>query len=88
MLQKLADKMKISHAKMPMNVVERFGDGSGVTIPLAIALNLSERLAAEELHVCLAGFGVGLTWGAMLMQLGHLSFCELLEYNDGAGRPQ
>ena len=44
MLQKLADKMKISHAKMPMNVVERFGNSSGVTIPLAIALNLSERL--------------------------------------------
>lgn len=80
MLQKLADKMKVPHTKMPMNVVERFGNSSGVTIPMAIAVNLADRLRAERLRVCLAGFGVGLTWSSMLMQLGALKFCELLDY--------
>jgi 3-oxoacyl-[acyl-carrier-protein] synthase-3 len=79
MLQKLADKMKIPHAKMPMNVVEHFGNSSGVTIPMAIAFNLGDRLTAERFHVCLAGFGVGLTWSSMLMPLGKLNFCELVE---------
>ena len=78
MLQKLADKMKVPYAKMPMNIVEHFGNSSGVTIPMAIAFNLGERLGRERFFVCLAGFGVGLTWGSMLMTLGDLSFCELM----------
>jgi 3-oxoacyl-[acyl-carrier-protein] synthase-3 len=80
MLQKLADKMKVPHGKMPMNVVGCLGNSSGVTIPVAIALNLRERLVAESLNVCLAGFGVGLTWSSMLMRVGGLKFCELVDY--------
>lgn len=78
MLQKLADKMKVPYAKMPMNVVEHFGNSSGVTIPVAIAFNLGTRLTQEQFRVCLAGFGVGLTWSSVLMPLGGLSFCELI----------
>ena len=80
MLQKLADKMQIPHAKMPSNIVEHFGNSSGVTIPLAIAFNLGTRLLAERFQVCLAGFGVGLTWGSMLLSLGPLRFCEWIDY--------
>ena len=80
MLQKLADKLKIPHARMPMNVVEHFGNSSGVTIPIAIAFNLRERLTRETLRVCLAGFGVGLTWTAMLLDLGRLDFNLIIEY--------
>lgn len=82
MLQKLADKMEIPHAKMPSNVVEHFGNSSGVTIPMAIALNLRDRIVAERFRVCLAGFGVGLTWGSMLLPLGGMDFCELIDYPD------
>jgi len=80
MLQKLADKLKIPYAKMPSNVVEHFGNSSSVSIPVAITLNLASFLKANHFQVCLAGFGVGLTWSAMLMQLGKLSFCELIDY--------
>ena len=60
MLQKLADKMKVPYEKMPMNVVEHFGNSSGVTIPIAIAHNLGARLINERFRVCLAGsFGSG-----------------------------
>ena len=82
MLQKLADKMKIPHGKMPSNVVEYFGNSSGVTIPVAICHNLASQLQSGHLRACLAGFGVGLTWSAMLMQLGGLSFCEMIDYPD------
>ena len=80
MLQKLADKMKVPYNKMPMNVVEHFGNSSGVTIPLVTAFNLGSRLTKEQFRVCLAGFGVGLTWSAMLMQLGAFHFCEIIDY--------
>ncbi len=79
MLQKLADKIGIPHAKMPMNVVEKYGNSSGVTIPMAIVENLRGPLLAQRFQVCLAGFGVGLTWGSMLMELGELGFCDMIE---------
>ena len=82
MLQKLADKMKVPHEKMPSNVVERFGNSSGVTIPLAIAFNLREKLVSASIRACLAGFGVGLTWSSMLLTLGPLGFCEMIDFGE------
>lgn len=81
MLQKLADKMKVPHAKMPMNIVEHFGNSSGVTIPVAICFNLANESKKGHYRVCLAGFGVGLTWSSMLMQMGGLNFCEMADYH-------
>jgi 3-oxoacyl-[acyl-carrier-protein] synthase-3 len=80
MLQKLAEKMKVPYAKMPSNIVEHFGNSSGVTIPTAITYNLRDRLIREKFKVCLAGFGVGLTWGAMLLNLGDVYFSDMIEY--------
>lgn len=82
MLQKLADKVGVPHEKMPSNIVENFGNSSGVTIPLATAFNLRDQLLAGKVQVCLAGFGAGLTWGAMLMELGPLQFCEMIDYQE------
>ena len=80
MLQKLADKMQLPYSKMPSNVVERFGNSSGVTIPITITLNLGDQLVHEQFRVCLAGFGVGLTWSSMLLNLGKVKFNTLIEY--------
>jgi 3-oxoacyl-[acyl-carrier-protein] synthase-3 len=86
MLQKLAEKMKVPFAKMPSNVVENFGNASGVTIPTAITHNLGERLQSESFQVCLAGFGVGLTWASMLMKMGNRRFCGMVDYPDEGDR--
>jgi 3-oxoacyl-[acyl-carrier-protein] synthase III len=78
MLQKLADKMNIPYDKMPNNIVENYGNGSGITIPIAITHNLSDEIVKDEYQLCLAGFGVGLTWASMLMKTRPLSFCETI----------
>jgi 3-oxoacyl-[acyl-carrier-protein] synthase III len=80
MLQKLADKMKVPHARMPNNVVERFGNSSGATIPIAVISNFPEQAKGEGCLACLAGFGVGMTWSSMLMRLSGLSFCGMVDY--------
>lgn len=80
MLQKLADKMKIPYAKMPSNVVENYGNSSGASIPVAITLNLAERLKTGQARVCLIGYGAGLTWTAMLLRIGRLTFCESIAF--------
>jgi len=80
MLEKLADQMKIPYEKMPSNVVEHYGNSSGVTIPIAIAHNLRQKLLTASIRACLAGFGVGLTWASMLLPLGPLDFCDLIQF--------
>lgn len=80
MLQKLADKIGVSRDKLPFNVVENFGNSSGVTIPVVTTFNLGEKLEQSEMKVCFSGFGVGLTWGTIIMKLGKLDFCKLI-YN-------
>lgn len=80
MLNKLASKLKIPKDKMPSNIVETFGNSSGVTVPLNICYNLGERLQNESMRICLAGFGVGLVWSSIILSIGNLNFCSLIEY--------
>ena len=80
MLHKLADKLGVPHEKMPANVVENYGNASGVTVPTCICHNLGERLCHETMQLCLAGFGVGLTWSSVMMKMGPLKFNQIIEY--------
>jgi len=80
MLQKLADKMGVSYERMPNNIVENFGNASGVTVPTAITFNLGDKLLSYRYKTCLAGFGVGLTWSALLTDLGPLDFCKIIYF--------
>jgi 3-oxoacyl-[acyl-carrier-protein] synthase III len=80
MIEKLADKLKLPRDKMPSNIVEHFGNSSGVTIPMAITFNLAAHFRQNRSQVILASYGVGLTWSAMLLQLGDFKFCEMIEY--------
>lgn len=82
MLHKLADKLSIPHVKLPSNVVEKYGNSSGVTIPMAAVTNFNHRMTVEKMRVCLSGFGVGLTWGVMLLDIGPLDFCEMIEFKE------
>ena len=88
MLQKLADKMSVAHERMPNNIVSHFGNASSATIPTNITFNLSERLRSEKLRLCLAGFGVGLTWASLLIDVGPLQFCELIEFDESTESAQ
>jgi 3-oxoacyl-[acyl-carrier-protein] synthase-3 len=80
MLHKLAEALGVPFEKMPSNVVEHYGNSSGVTIPVAIAHNLRARVLNGAINTCLAGFGVGLTWASMLLPLGPLDFCDLISF--------
>ena len=80
MLKKLADKIGIPYEKMPNNIVENFGNASGVTIPTVITHNLGNKLIKNSFLICMAGYGVGLSWASLLIKLEKLTFCELIDY--------
>lgn len=78
MLKKLAEKIGVPYEKVPMNVVEEFGNSSGACIPVCATFNIADLLKGEKHKYCLSAFGSGLTWEAMLMDIGKLDFCEML----------
>lgn len=80
MLNKIADAIGVPYEKMPANIVENFGNASGVTVPTAICFNLGAKLEAGSCKICIAGFGVGLTWSSALLNIGGLDFCRLIEF--------
>ena len=77
MLKKLAEKLGIPYEKMPMNIVENYGNPSGASIPITAIHNLRNELTKQKYKCCLSGFGSGLTWAAMTIELGDLDFCEM-----------
>lgn len=79
LLSKLADELGLPEEKVFMNLVEKIGNPHGASIPLTMALNLQNRLLANEYLCCLAAFGAGLTYGAAVMSLGNMDFCEIIE---------
>ena len=79
MLQKLAEKAVLPMERLPMNLVENFGNPSGASIPLTAIFNSREDLLQKGNKCCLSAFGSGLAWGVMYMNIGPLSHCELIE---------
>ena len=80
MVEKLAEAIGVEYEKCPSNIVANFGNSSGVTIPMNIVYNLGERLLDEKILVCMSGFGVGLSWGAIVMNIGNFEFCRMIEF--------
>jgi 3-oxoacyl-[acyl-carrier-protein] synthase-3 len=78
-LEKLAAKLNVPQEKLPKNLVEKFGNSSSASIPVTLCHNLREQSKNKTLRVCMSGFGVGLSWGALIMDLGPLQCCELIE---------
>jgi len=79
-LKQMADKLKISQAKLPNNIVSLFGNCSSVTIPMNMTYNCGEQLQRESQRVCFSAFGVGLAWIATVMNVGPLDVCKVVDY--------
>lgn len=76
MLQKLAERLKIPFEKVPMDIVEKLGNSNSGTIPAVMTTDVSEQLLSGYNLCCLSGFGAGLSWASLVMEIGNLDFCE------------
>ena len=76
MLQKLANKIGVPYSKVPMDITEKLGNSDSGTIPVVMTTDISEDLLNKNNLCCLSGFGGGLTWASIIMNVGMLDFCE------------
>jgi 3-oxoacyl-[acyl-carrier-protein] synthase III len=79
-VNKIADKIGVLREKVPSNIVEKYGNSNGVTIPVTISDNIGQELEHKSFNVCLAGFGAGFTFGAAILELGNLDFNRIIEF--------
>lgn len=82
MLEYLAKRIKIPPEKFAI-ALEDFGNTSSASIPLTITTTgLRERMQTSTARLLLAGFGVGLSWAAAVLQCGPGVFPELVECDE------
>jgi 3-oxoacyl-[acyl-carrier-protein] synthase-3 len=62
------------HLKLPMEKVvvnlDRYGNTSAASIPIALVEALEEGRIRDGMNVCMVGFGGGLTWAAAVVRWG------------------
>jgi 3-oxoacyl-[acyl-carrier-protein] synthase-3 len=80
MLEHLAKRMKLPADKFALAIGD-FGNTSSASIPLAITSTpLRMRLQERSQRLLLAGFGVGFSWAAVVLECGPAVCPELVEY--------
>lgn len=71
-------RLKISTDKTPYSL-KRFGNTSSASIPLTIVSEVKDNYPNRE-KVILSGFGAGLSWGTVLLDLRKCNISNLIEY--------
>jgi len=71
-------RLKFSTEKTPYSL-DRFGNTSSASVPLTIVSELKNKYPERE-KVILSGFGAGLSWGSVLLNLNKCQISNLIEY--------
>jgi 3-oxoacyl-[acyl-carrier-protein] synthase III len=85
MLQHIARRLKLPRDKWILDL-EDHGNTSSASIPLGMANALRDRLQNETLRLLLAGFGVGLSWGAVALPVGPIVIPPQVSVEAGHGK--
>ena len=78
MMDFFTKKLKFSTEKTPYSL-DRFGNTSSASIPLTIVSELYDSFP-ERSKVILSGFGAGLSWGSVLLDLSRCRISKLIDY--------
>jgi 3-oxoacyl-[acyl-carrier-protein] synthase-3 len=68
----IAAKTGFAPEKTLMESFGKYGNTAVATIPLAICDSLAEKTHGQKLNLLLSGFGVGLSWASVVLELNHI----------------
>lgn len=66
-VDRIVKKLKLPLEKVPYDLQE-FGNLGGASIPMLMTYNLADELQARPLTLVCSAFGLGLTWGTMILR--------------------
>lgn len=74
----LRKMLKLEVEKVPYSIKD-FGNTSGASVPLTMITALKEPLVSHKSKLLLAAFGVGLSWGSVIIETDRICIPDLLE---------
>ena len=80
-IKHIMKKLKLPDEMVPI-ILKEFGNTSGASIPLTITQGALNRPVDRPLKMMLLGYGVGLSWGSALLELGPGARIEHVELNN------
>ncbi len=79
-LKHLAKKLRIPMEKVPLSI-DRYGNTSGESIPITLVDALGNEESHETIKLLLCGFGIGLSWGGVYLEMDR-SICLPMIYTN------
>ena len=80
----IAKKLKIGPEKLPSSMWN-YGNTSSASIPLTIATQMKKQCVDGNVNLLCCGFGVGLSWGAVALNVNHVVVSDLVEVEKKCG---
>lgn len=74
----IVKKINVNPDKMPESLSE-YGNTSSASIPLTLVTKCADKLRNQKCTTLASGFGVGLSWGAMLITTDQIIIPSILE---------
>ena len=79
-IRSIASQLKMPENLFPMSTLTEYGNQCGASIPCAICDSLKEKIVSKVNKVLFSGFGAGLSWISVVMDI-KLAYCSpVLEY--------
>jgi len=71
--------LKVQPEKCPYSL-DRYGNTSSASIPLTIVTELNKKIQKGKNKMLLSGFGVGLSWGSVIVETDKIKCPEVIDY--------
>ena len=78
-VDRIVKKLKLPISKVPYDLQE-FGNLGGASIPMLMTYNLAKELRCRPLTILCSSFGLGLTWGTMVVRTKPMVVLDLCKY--------
>ncbi|WP_121667717.1 3-oxoacyl-ACP synthase III family protein [Mesonia aquimarina] len=78
MNETIRKKLKFQAEKVPYSI-KNFGNTSSASIPLTLVTQLNDQAKKNRLRLLLSGFGVGLSWGIVTLEINKIACPKLIE---------
>jgi 3-oxoacyl-[acyl-carrier-protein] synthase-3 len=75
----LRKMLKLDPAKVPYSIA-KYGNTSSASVPLTMVSELGETLKKKPVRLLLSAFGIGLSWGSLILETDGIICPEIIEY--------
>lgn len=78
-MQNIVNQIGFDESRTFMSTLSKFGNQCGASIPSTICDNLAEETSLKDLKLLLCGFGVGLSWASVILNIDKINCLPIKE---------